>query len=348
MADPESEKLQKVMARRGLGSRREIETWIQEGRIKVNGKPATLGDRVTREDQILLDGHKIPDEITDEVQVLIYNKPEGQVTTRNDPEGRPTVYDRLPKPSQGRWIAIGRLDINTTGLLLFTTDGELANRLMHPSSNIDREYVTRVLGEVDDAMLTRLKEGVLLEDGVGKFSDISEASGTGANKWYHVVIQEGRNREVRRLWESQGVQVNRLKRVRFGFIFLPSRLALGRWELMRQKDVDVLYDMANLPRKKVLDLTPGKQSQIKRQMNKKGRGKSAPESNLNPADKNRRKRPNKREEIWSSGRPQDSTPSRGRSRSGKSQMDGSSQPGREKRRPATNGGGTGTSRRSKR
>lgn len=271
MSEQQSEKLQKVIARRGIGSRRQVEQWIIGGRVRVNGKVARLGDRVTVDDIIILDGHKVPDEITDEVQILLYNKPEGEVTSRKDPEGRPTVYDRLPKPVQGRWIAVGRLDINTSGLLLFTTDGELANKLMHPSSNIDREYAVRVLGDVDKDILQRLKDGVLLEDGMAKFTDISEASGSGANRWYHVVIQEGRNREVRRLWDSQGIKVSRLKRVRFGFIFLPSRIRAGSWELLQQKDTRVLYEMVGLPPRKVLGLSPAKRQAIQRQMNKSSR-----------------------------------------------------------------------------
>jgi len=270
------EKLQKVIARRGMGSRRQLEQWISDGRVRVNGKVARLGDRVTAKDIIVVDGHKIPDEITDEVQVLLLNKPEGVVTSRRDPSGLPTVYDRLPKPVQGRWIAVGRLDINTTGLLLFTTDGELANKLMHPSSNIDREYAVRILGDVDKDMLERLQSGVLLEDGMARFSDISEASGSGVNQWYRVVIQEGRNREVRRLWESQGVKVSRLKRVRFGYIFLPSRIRAGSSELLEQKDVKILYEMASLPPKKVVALSPERRRELKRQSNKTA-GKKGPQ-----------------------------------------------------------------------
>ena len=279
MSGQQDEKLQKVLARRGMGSRRQLETWIIDGRVRVNGKVARLGDRVTSRDEIIVDGHKIPDEVSAEVQVLIYNKPEGELVSHKDPEGRTTVYSRLPKPAQGRWIAVGRLDINTPGLVLFTNDGDLANKLMHPSSNIDREYAVRVLGDVDDDMLAHLQAGVELDDGMARFTDISKAGGSGANRWYHVVIQEGRNREVRRLWESQGVKVSRLKRVRFGFMFLPSRIRAGQWELLQQKDVNVLYDMADLPRKKVAMLTPAKQQVIKRQMNKSPRQLKAKSAN---------------------------------------------------------------------
>ncbi|MGQ7957235.1 23S rRNA pseudouridine(2605) synthase RluB [Pseudomonas sp. SP16.1] len=240
---PAGEKLQKVLARMGLASRREIETWIGEGRVKVNGAAATLGQRVDSHDAIALDGRLLKrEEIAGSVRrVLIYNKPDGEICTRDDPEGRPTVFDRLPRPKEGRWINIGRLDINTTGLLLFTTDGELANRLMHPSYQMDREYAVRVRGEVTEEMLENLKTGVMLEDGPAKFTDIKEApGGEGFNHWYHCVVMEGRNREVRRLWESQGLVVSRLKRVRFGPVFLTSELTMGRWREMDQREVDIL------------------------------------------------------------------------------------------------------------
>lgn len=246
------EKLQKVLARSGFGSRREMERFIEEGRVGLNGDLAKLGDRVKEGDQVSLDGRPIQLIFSAESarRVLIYNKPVGEVCTRHDPEGRPTVFDNLPPLKQGRWIVIGRLDINTTGLLLFTTDGELANRMMHPSANIDREYAVRVLGEVSDEMLERLKQGVLLEDGMAHFSDVRYFDGEGANKWYHCVVMEGRNREVRRLWESQGLQVNRLKRVRFGPVFLPSDVKVGTWRELGGKEIDLLSDELELPRVK--------------------------------------------------------------------------------------------------
>ncbi|PAU54921.1 hypothetical protein BZL41_21515 [Pseudomonas sp. PIC25] len=237
------EKLQKVLARMGLGSRRDIESWIGEGRVKVNGAVASLGQRVDSHDAISVDGRLLKrEEATETVRrVLIYNKPEGEVCTRDDPEGRPTVFDRLPRLKAGRWINIGRLDINTTGLLLFTTDGELANRLMHPSYEMDREYAVRVRGEVTEEMIERLKTGVMLEDGPARFTDIQEApGGEGFNHWFHCVVMEGRNREVRRLWESQGLVVSRLKRVRFGPVFLTSELSMGRWREMGQGEIDIL------------------------------------------------------------------------------------------------------------
>ena len=240
---PAGEKLQKVLARIGVGSRRDVESWISQGRIKVNGKDATLGLRVDLHDAISIDGKVIKrEEAAESVRrVIMYNKPDGEICTRDDPEGRPTVFDKLPRPKEGRWINIGRLDINTTGLLMFTTDGELANRLMHPSYEMDREYAVRVRGEVDDEMIERLKAGVVLEDGPARFTDIKQApGGEGFNHWYHCVVMEGRNREVRRLWESQGLVVSRLKRVRFGPVFLNSDLPMGRWREMSQYEIDIL------------------------------------------------------------------------------------------------------------
>ncbi len=221
---PEGERLQKVLARAGLGSRRQIEGWIREGRIEVNRKPAELGMRVVAEDEIRLHGDRVhPFPKRGEPvrsRVLLYHKPAGQMTTRNDPEGRDTVFAHLPKLRGARWVAVGRLDFNTSGLLLFTTDGELAHRLMHPSVAIDREYAVRVLGEVKAAQLEQLRNGIELEDGPAHFTDIVDSGGSGVNHWYHVVIQEGRNREVRRMWEAVGLKVSRLMRVRFGPFFL--------------------------------------------------------------------------------------------------------------------------------
>lgn len=264
------ERLQKLLSRAGLGSRREVEAWVEAGRISVNGKMAQPGQKITVADQVELDGRRLNTLPAADVlrRVLVYNKPEGEVTTRNDPEGRPTVFDSLPRLSDHRWIAIGRLDINTTGLMLFTTDGELANRLMHPSREVDREYAVRVFGEVDEAMIGRLLAGVLLEDGTARFSDISSAGGKGINQWYHVTLFEGRNREVRRLWESQGVQVSRLKRVRYGPVFLPSRLSVGRWEEMTQRGVDDLSKMVGLEPVALPAQTPDEKAAMARKQGK--------------------------------------------------------------------------------
>lgn len=246
-----SEKLQKVLARAGHGSRREIESIIEAGRVSVDGKIAKLGDRVeiTPGLKIRIDGHLISvRESAEQIcRVLAYYKPEGELCTRNDPEGRPTVFDRLPKLRGARWIAVGRLDVNTCGLLLFTTDGELANRLMHPSREVEREYSVRVFGQVDDAMLARLRKGVQLEDGPANFKEIKFAGGVGINQWYDVTLMEGRNREVRRLWESQGIQVSRLIRIRYGNIKLMKGLPRGGWEEMDLESVNYLRELVGLP-----------------------------------------------------------------------------------------------------
>lgn len=242
------EKLQKVLARAGFGSRRELEQWISDGRVKVNGVVAKLGDRVTGKDKVTVDGKKLaPREQTAQVHpVLLYNKPLGEICTRNDPEGRPTVFDHLPLLPHARWVAIGRLDINTTGLLLFTTDGELANKLMHPSTEIHREYMVRVMGEVTKEALNNLQQGVELEDGMAKFDDIRFGGGEGVNQWYYVVLSEGRNREVRRLWESQGLKVSRLKRVRYGNIVIPSFVKMGKYVELPPGETKALYQLAGL------------------------------------------------------------------------------------------------------
>lgn len=242
------EKLQKVLARAGFGSRREMEGWIQAGRVKVNGKIANLGDRVGSSDKIIVDGKKLSANTAKAITqtVLIYNKPIGEICSRKDPEGRPSVFDKLPRLQHSRWVAVGRLDINTSGLLLFTTDGELANKLMHPATQLEREYAVRVNGKVTQEMIQSMHKGVLLEDGMAKFSDIQFFSGEGVNQWYHVVITEGRNREVRRLWESQGVQVSRLKRVRYGNVFIPSVVKVGQFRELPASEVKDLYKLAGL------------------------------------------------------------------------------------------------------
>jgi len=232
-----AERIQKVLARAGLGSRRELEQWIKDGRITVNGKPAALGDRITIRDRVQVDKRKIDlRRTTAKTKVLAYYKPEGEVCSRRDEKGRRTVFQSLPKIKNGRWIYIGRLDISTTGLLLFTNNGELANKLMHPARHIDREYAVRVAGDVSEAKLRAMRQGVALEDGVARFTDIVDSGGRGLNHWYHVVLMEGRNRAVRRLWESQGLQVSRLMRVRFGPYILEKRRRPGEfWELTAQE-----------------------------------------------------------------------------------------------------------------
>lgn len=271
MTDTNTEKLQKVLARAGYGSRREMETAISAGRIKVNGQVAKLGDRVGSRDRVALDDRAINLRAVEEVprRVIMYNKPEGELCTRKDPEGRRTVFERLPRLKGERWIAIGRLDINTSGLLLFTTDGELANRLMHPSHQIEREYAVRVMGEVKREHVVAMVEGVMLEDGPARFSDVQEFGGEGINTWFHVVILEGRNREVRRLWESQGLTVSRLKRVRYGNIFLDKRAKAGEWTEMTQDEIDELSNLAGLEPRKVPELTPDEKNRWSRDKNKR-------------------------------------------------------------------------------
>jgi 23S rRNA pseudouridine2605 synthase len=243
-----SEKLQKVLARAGLGSRREMEEWISAGRVTVDGKPATLGDRISPTQQVRVDGHAVQIESEDAqiCRVLAYHKPEGEICSRTDPEGRPTVFSRLPNIKGARWIAIGRLDINTSGLLLFTTDGELANRLMHPKFEVEREYAVRVFGEINDAMIQRLRTGVELEDGKANFKKIKALPGEGINRWFHVVLTEGRNREVRRMWESQGAVVSRLIRVRYGDLLLPKHLPAGGYAEYPLDEVNYLRKLVGL------------------------------------------------------------------------------------------------------
>ncbi len=247
-----SEKLQKLLATVGLGSRRELEKWISAGRVSVNGSTAKLGDRAEADDRILVDGRPIKIVTDDSPRVLMYSKPEGEVSTTTDPEGRPTVFDGLPRLSRGRWIAIGRLDINTSGLLLFTTHGELANRLMHPSYEVKREYMVRIHGEVNEAMIARLTEGVILEDGVAKFQTVkakharSNDEHISSNQWFRVILAEGRTREVRRLWESQGVEVNRLKRISYGPIELPSFVRRSEFIELDPKQVISLFRAVSL------------------------------------------------------------------------------------------------------
>jgi len=250
------ERLQKVMASSGLGSRRALEKRIKNGDVLLNGEKASVGQNVSTGDSITFEQQQWR-VVSKPVQHrgLIYNKPEGEVTSRSDPNGRPTVFDRLPTVRNARWVAIGRLDISTTGLLILTTDGELAHAMMHPSSNVDREYACRIRGQVSAEQLENLRRGVELNDGPASFSDIQEAGGSGENHWYHVTIMEGRNREVRRLWESQGLLISRLKRVRYGAAFLPKRLNMGKWSEISAGDLQVLREDIGLsPEGKSLSL----------------------------------------------------------------------------------------------
>lgn len=233
-----AERLQKVLAQTGLGARREIEAWIVAGRIEVNGRVAELGQKVVPSDRIKVNGKLVHTRFAAEVpRVLLYHKPEGEIVSRSDPEGRPTVFEHLPIVRKGRWIAIGRLDYNTSGLLMFTNDGTLANQLMHPRFEIEREYAVRILGELTPEQIETLKTGVQLEDGLAQFNTLFEAGGEGVNRWYHVTLNEGRNREVRRMFEALELTVSRLMRVRYGTVALPTRLKRGMWMELPAEEV---------------------------------------------------------------------------------------------------------------
>ena len=253
------ERLHKVLANAGLGSRRMLEQRIQSGEVELNGAPAEIGMSVKAGDRVVMDGKQfvVATDSRDETEVLVYHKPEGVLTTRDDPEGRPTVFEQLPRLKGARWVAVGRLDINTTGLLLLTTDGELANALMHPKSGLEREYLCRVHGEVPDEIIERLKAGVELDDGPARFDEIAVISRGGSHSWFRVVIREGRNREVRRLWDSQGFLVSRLKRIRYGKIELPRNLRRGECESLDAEAVKQLRQTTGLGAPQpVLTLSP--------------------------------------------------------------------------------------------
>ena len=243
-----SVRLQKFLANAGMGSRREIEGWIREGLIRLNQKEAILGDQVSEGDDLTINKrfYKVVMQGYVNRKVLIYHKPEGEICTRDDPEGRRTVFDKLPKLGAGRWIVVGRLDINSLGLLLFTNDGDLANRLMHPSSEIERKYSTRIMGTASDEVLARLTQGVELEDGLAKFDLIRHTGGEGFNQWYDVSLKEGRNREVRRLWESQELTVSRLIRVQYGPITLPKWLGRGKFADLDKAQIHALLHRVGL------------------------------------------------------------------------------------------------------
>jgi 23S rRNA pseudouridine2605 synthase len=240
MSDGEGIRLQKLIATAGLASRRGAEEWLRDGRVSVNGRVAQLGDRALQGDRVLLDGKALElglDAVAGaaipsaSLQLLLYHKPIGEVTTRRDPQGRPTVFDRLPLPAAGRWVVVGRLDVNTSGLLLFTNDGELAHRYMHPSSELERQYLVRVRGAPDAATLRKLQDGLALDDGVARFERIEARGRSPGHSHFAVVLREGRNREVRRLWQAAGFEVSRLLRLRYGPIQLPDDLRAGAFRL---------------------------------------------------------------------------------------------------------------------
>ena len=237
-SDDDAPKLHKVLAEAGLGSRRDMEELIIAGRVSVNGEPAHIGQRILPTDAVRINGKLIHRKVSAKPpRVLVYHKPAGEIVSHDDPEGRPSVFDRLPSMKAGKWLAVGRLDFNTEGLLLFTTSGDLANRLMHPRYNIDREYAVRTLGELEEGMRQKLLAGVELDDGKANFTKVVDGGGEGVNKWYRVVIGEGRNREVRRMFEAVGLTVSRLIRTRYGAMTLPSSLKRGRWEELEENHV---------------------------------------------------------------------------------------------------------------
>ena len=244
-----AERLQKILANTGLGSRRQLEALIADGGVRLNGQTAKLGDRAQVDDDLVVDGrfYRVVSEDKSARRVIMYHKPTGEVTSRKDPECKRTVFDRLPNLHNNRWVSVGRLDINTLGLLLLTSDGQLANALMHPSSEIEREYAVRINGKVSDEMIERLRQGVELEDGLAKFDRLVDEGGEGVNHWFRVTVKEGRNRLVRRLWESQDVQVSRLIRTRYGPVALPKWLPRGKVHELTPKDVEELAKIAKLP-----------------------------------------------------------------------------------------------------
>ncbi len=242
---PERQRLQKLLAATGLGSRRALEDWIRDGRVTINGVVAQLGDRAGSDDLVCVDGAPIAlaDSSIANHQLLLYHKPLGEVTTRKDPQNRPTVFDVLPPTSAGRWINIGRLDVNTTGLLMFTTDGELAHRLMHPSSEIEREYLLQLQADPPQAALAQLTRGVMLEDGLAKFDRLSTERGYDGALLYRVMLREGRNREVRRLWQAVDCDVAKLQRTRYGSVSLPADLRRGQWRMASAAELAALRNL---------------------------------------------------------------------------------------------------------
>lgn len=241
------ERIQKFLAHRGVASRRQIDQMLQQGRIAVNGQVAKPGDQVSGHEKISVDGKALRiDRNVFKPRLLMYHKPVGEICSRSDPEGRKDVFSNLPSPGSGRWVSIGRLDINTSGLILFTNQGELANRLMHPSFEVEREYAVRVHGSVNTDMLDQLQKGVMLDDGLARFDEIIDSGGEGTNHWYHVILREGRNREVRRLWESVGVEVSRLQRVRYDQFNLPKWLKPGKYRFFEDDVVARLYKRLKL------------------------------------------------------------------------------------------------------
>lgn len=262
-SEPQGERLQKVLAQAGLGSRREMEEWISAGRVTVNGEVATLGMRVQSGDEVRADRRVVQVDApgTTMPRVLLYHKQEGEIVSRDDPEGRASVFDKLPKQRGMKWIAIGRLDYNTSGLLIFTSSGDLANRLMHPRFEVEREYAVRVQGSMtEEQMRMMLKEGITLDDGPVKFEKLADEGGEGYNHWYRVILKEGRNRIVRRTFEALGLPVSRLMRVRFGLIHLPSRLKRGMLVELGAGEVSAILKWVGMPEPEIAPVQTDKNS----------------------------------------------------------------------------------------
>jgi len=267
----EPERLQKVLAQFGLGSRRQIEAWIEEGRLLVNDEPATLGQKIGPGDRVKFNGKLVPLRFAPRLpRLLMYHKPEGEIVSRDDPQGRPSVFERLPLLNRGRWIAIGRLDFNTSGLLLFTNDGALANQLMHPRYELEREYAVRLLGRLGDEQAASLTSGIQLEDGPARFTSLRDEGGEGANHWYRVTLSEGRNREVRRMFEAVGLTVSRLMRVRYGPVSLPTRLKRGMWMELPESEVRALAGLPRLGQDPDRAAREARQSRVRRTVARTG------------------------------------------------------------------------------
>jgi 23S rRNA pseudouridine2605 synthase len=282
-SEDDAPKLHKVLADSGLGSRRDMEELIVAGRVSVNGEPAHIGQRILPTDQVRINGKLLQRKVSKKPpRVLVYHKPAGEIVSHNDPEGRASVFDRLPNMKAAKWLAVGRLDFNTEGLLLFTTSGDLANRLMHPRYNIEREYAVRTLGELEQGMRQKLLHGVELDDGVAQFSKIADGGGEGVNKWYRVTIGEGRNREVRRMFEAIGLTVSRLIRTRYGVMTLPQGLKRGRWEELEENAVRTLLTVCGLEKQGGADAPSGKsKGNGNGNSNRSGNGDAQPRSNAN-------------------------------------------------------------------
>lgn len=266
----ENDKLQKIIAHAGLASRREAETWIKAGRVSVNGSIAELGDRASEKDKIRIDGKilQVTKKENFQRRMLAYHKPEGEICSHKDPEGRPTVFDSLPHVKNSRWVNVGRLDINTSGLMFFTNDGQLANLLMHPSQQILRKYAVRVRGNVTEEILKQLLTNVELEDGPAHFEQIDDAGGEGTNHWYNVTLREGKNREVRRLWEAFDLQVSRLHRIQYGTFELPRSLKRGRWKELEPSELAIFEDLVGLKKTQ-----PAKLKSLHKNSNRKHKSK---------------------------------------------------------------------------